>query len=143
MSKLRKAWMIVFLVLTSGALGAELWAGLDNSATTVPWTDLISSTIPQPITLTAISVLAAWLPVHFIHHYVGAKPQDRYSKALVPAVTAGLLALGSALTDDTVTRPELLAIMAAVMGGLGVYATSNKPKVDEAVEAARQAWSQP
>lgn len=133
---MRKIWTIVFLVLTGGALGMELWAGLDSSPTTVPWTELISGYVPQPITLTAISVLAAWLPTHFVHHYVGKTPPDRYTKALVPAVTAGLLALGSALTDDTVTRPELIAIMTAVLSGLGVYVTPNA-KRDEAVELLR------
>lgn len=135
---MRKIWMIVFLALTGGALGMELWAGLDSSPTTVPWTELISGYVPQPLTLTAISVLAAWLPVHFVHNYVGRTPPDRYSKALVPAVTAGLVALGAALTDDVVSRPELIAIVTAIAGGLGVYAVPNgKVKEDEQVAYLR------
>ncbi len=137
---LRKVFVGVFLALTAGALGMELWAGLDSSSTTVPWTELISDYVPQPITLTAISVLATWLPTHFVHNYVGKTPPDRYSKALVPAVVAGLLALQAAITDDVVTRPELLAVLAAVLSGLGVYATPNGPKEPASVALLREQW---
>jgi hypothetical protein len=129
MKNLRKVWTIVFLALTGGALGMELWAGLDSSPTTVPWTELISGYIPQPITMTALTVLATWLPAHFAARYVGSKPQPGYAKTVVGAVTAGLVALGAALTDDTVTRPEMVAILTAILGGLGVYAAPNAPAV--------------
>jgi hypothetical protein len=139
MKNLRKVWTIIFLVLTGGALGMELWAGLDSSSTTVPWTELISGYVPQPITLTALAVLSTWLPVHFAHHYVGSAPEQRYTKTLVTALTAGFVALGAALTDDHVTRPELLAVLAAIATGLGVYATPNgeQPPKDEAVDYLR------
>lgn len=135
---MRKAWTIIFLVLTGGALGMELWAGLDSSATTVPWTELISGYIPQPVTMTALTVLATWLPAHFVHNYVGAKPDQRYTKTVVTAVTAGLVALGAALTDDVVSREEMIAVVIAIATGLGVYATPNgKPKEDEQVAYLR------
>lgn len=135
---IRRIWVPIFLTLTAGALGMELVAGLDNSARTVPWTELISGYVPQPITMTAIAVLATWLPAHFAHHYVGEPKPDRYSKTITAAVTAGLVALGSALTDDTLTRPELIAILTAILGGLGVYATPNasKTKLPAAAEEA-------
>lgn len=133
---MKKAWTIVFLALTAGALGMELWAGLDSSPTTVPWTDLISGYVPQPITLTALAVLSTWLPAHFLHHYVGEKPDQRYTKTIVTAVTAGLVALGSALTDDVVTREELIGVVIAIATGLGVYMAPNAKK-DEAVEYLR------
>lgn len=141
-SMLRRIWMIVFLALTGGALGMELWAGLDSSPTTVPWTDLISGYVPQPITLTVLAVLSTWLPAHFLHHYVGEVPQDRYGKVLVPAVTAGLIALGSALTDDVVTREELIGVIIAIATGLGVYVVPNGKPADQAVAALRARWEE-
>jgi hypothetical protein len=142
---MRKTWVIVFLVLTGGALGMELVAGLDSSPSTVPWTELISGYIPQPITMTAITVLATWLPVHFAHHYVGKAPEQKYSKTLSSAVTAGLIALGAALTDDTVTRAEMSAILLAILGAFGVYATPNASALPDAVRhlRARQDKQQP
>lgn len=133
---MRKAWTIIFLVLTGGALGMELWAGLDSSPTTVPWTELISGYVPQPITMTALAMLSTWLPAHFLHNYVGKAPTDRYTKALVTAVTAGLVALGAALTDDVVSREEMIGVVIAIATGLGVYVTPNT-KRDEAVGLLR------
>jgi len=65
----RRIWISVFLALTAGALGMELWAGLDNSPDTVPWTDLLARYVPAPITFAAIAILTAWLPVHFTKAY--------------------------------------------------------------------------
>jgi len=67
---MRRAWIVVFLGLTAGALGMELWAGLDNNPNTVPWTELITHYIPAPITYAAIAILIAWLPAHFAGHYL-------------------------------------------------------------------------
>lgn len=127
---IRRLWVPVFLVLTAGALGMELWAGLDSSPSTVPWTDLVSTYVPQPVTVTALTVLAAWLPVHFAHHYASeGKPVKKYSKSIVAVLTAGGVALGSALSDDKVTNAEWVVIGLAALGALGVYAVSNTTTV--------------
>lgn len=137
-SRIRKAWIIVFLVLTGGALGMELWAGLDTSPTTVPWTELISEYIPQPITMTVLATLAAWLPAHFRHHYTGQQPPpDRYSKTIVAAVVAGVTALGLALTDDTVTRGEMTVILLEILGAAGVYQAPNAKRPPEVLALLR------
>ena len=133
----RKIWTAVFLALTAGALGMELWAGLDNSPDTVPWTELISTYIPQPITVTALTVLATWLPVHFAHHYGSSEGGDmgKYRKFIVAALTTGGVALASALTDDKVTTAEWITIGLATLGAIGVFSLPNAPK-DEAGEHA-------
>lgn len=121
----KQVFTVVFLALTLGALIMEFGAGLDSSDSTVPWTDLISNYIPQPITLAALTLLSTWLPTHFLHHYVGSTPTTRYNKVLVPAVVAGLTALTTALTDDQVTREEMGFILSAVLTGFGVYLVPN------------------
>jgi hypothetical protein len=68
MSK-RAVWVTGFLSVTALAVGAELWAALDDSPDTVPWTNLIAQYVPWPITAAAIAILVAWLPTHFIHAY--------------------------------------------------------------------------
>jgi len=65
----RRIWIPVFLALTAGALGMELWAGLDSDPDTVPWTELLSHYVPEPITFAAITILCAWLPAHFTKAY--------------------------------------------------------------------------
>lgn len=65
----RSIWTVVFLALTGAAIGMELWAGLDSSPNTVPWTDLLSRYVPAPITFAAITILCAWLPGHFTKAY--------------------------------------------------------------------------
>lgn len=51
----------------------------------------------------------------------------RYAKAIVAAVAAGASTLGFALADGTVTVPEMVGVVAAVLGALGVtYAVPNK-----------------
>lgn len=126
----RQVWIGVFLALTAGALGMELWAGLDHNPNTVPWTELISTYIPQPITVTALTVLSTWLPGHFAHHYSGSEggaAMGKYKKFIVAALTAGGVALASALTDDKVTTAEWVTIGLAALGALGVYAVPNAP----------------
>jgi hypothetical protein len=52
----------------------------------------------------------------------------RYAKAIVAAVTAGSAALGVGLQDGALTVTEILAVVGAVFGGLGItYAVPNKP----------------
>jgi hypothetical protein len=50
----------------------------------------------------------------------------KYAKAIVAAATAALVAVGAALTDDTVTTGEWVTIALAALGALGVYAVPNK-----------------
>lgn len=53
-----------------------------------------------------------------------------YLKAVVGGAVAGLTALATAMSDDTVTRTEWIGVAVAVVGALGVvYATPNRPPV--------------
>lgn len=53
-----------------------------------------------------------------------------YLKAVVGGLVAGLTALATAMSDDTVTRTEWIGVAVAVVGALGVvYATPNRPPV--------------
>lgn len=50
-----------------------------------------------------------------------------YAKAVVGGLVAGLTALGTAMTDDTVTTAEWVGIAVATLGALSfVYATPNR-----------------
>lgn len=51
----------------------------------------------------------------------------KYAKTIVAALTAALVALGAALTDDTVTTAEWVTIGLAAVGALGVFLVPNKP----------------
>lgn len=53
----------------------------------------------------------------------------RYAKFIIAAATAGLVALGAAITDDKVTNSEWIAIALATLGALGVWAIPNRPAV--------------
>jgi hypothetical protein len=61
----RKRWIVGFLAATGLALGAELWASWDDSAATVPWTELIVQYVPGEVTAAVIGALMAWVPLHF------------------------------------------------------------------------------
>lgn len=52
----------------------------------------------------------------------------KYAKFVVAAATAALVALGAALTDDTVTTGEWVTIVLAALGALGVYLVPNRPQ---------------
>jgi hypothetical protein len=97
----RKIWTGIFLTLTAGALAMELVAGLDDSPTTVPWTELITRYIPAPITYTAIAILAAWLPAHFAGQYLkGGSTAMNIKLYPVRYLTAAAVIVGAALEAD-------------------------------------------
>jgi peptidoglycan/LPS O-acetylase OafA/YrhL len=127
----QKVWAAVILAATGLAIGLELLAAFDGSSDTDPWTDLIVRYIPQEITVTAVAVLAAWLPVHFAARYPkrpgGPQKLSARGKHVTAAVVAGLVALQAAVTDDGVTAAEWVGIAVAVAGALGVYAMPNAP----------------
>jgi hypothetical protein len=51
-----------------------------------------------------------------------------YAKAIIGAAVAGLTALGTALTDDTVTTTEWVAVAVATLTALyAVWRVPNKP----------------
>ena len=52
----------------------------------------------------------------------------KYAKFIVAGLVAGLVTLQSAITDDTITTAEWVAIGLAVLGALGVWAVPNKPQ---------------
>lgn len=54
---------------------------------------------------------------------------DRYAKAIMGGLTAGLGALGTALADGQVTAIEWVLVAAAVVAGLGfVWGVPNTPQ---------------
>ncbi|WP_262059654.1 hypothetical protein [Streptomyces sp. STR69] len=58
---------------------------------------------------------------------------SRYWKAVVAAVVAGAASAGTALQDGKVTGPEAVAMVLAVLGGLGfTWAVPNRPATTSA-----------
>ena len=55
-------------------------------------------------------------------------PGAENTKAILSALTAGLVVLTSAITGG-VTFPEIVQIIVAGAGAVGVYAFANKPKL--------------
>lgn len=106
----RKVWTVLFLGLTGGAIGMELVAGLDSNPNTVPWTELLSRYVPQPITFAAIAVLTAWLPIHFTKAYrtSGGGPMKGFKFKPVAWMTSILAVLTAleALNETTHLVPE-------------------------------------
>jgi hypothetical protein len=65
----RAIWTSVFLALTAGAVGMELWAANDSSPDTTTWTELITTWWPAPVTFAAIGILTTWIAPHFADAY--------------------------------------------------------------------------
>lgn len=65
----KHAFRWAFLAVTAVALGAELFASFDSSDATEPWTDLITTYVPEEVTFAAIGALVLWLPLHFWFRY--------------------------------------------------------------------------
>lgn len=59
----RTVWTIAFLGLTAGAVGMELWAGLDSNPDTAPWTSYLIR-LPWWILMPLALILSVWLPIH-------------------------------------------------------------------------------
>lgn len=54
-----------------------------------------------------------------------------YRKVAVAVLMAALTALAAALTDDHVTRGEMVGVVLAVLTALGVYVAPNDPPPDQ------------
>lgn len=65
----RQVWQAAFLGATGLAVGMELWAVLDGSDDTEPWTALIVEHVPPEWTAAAVGGLSVWLGVHFYRAY--------------------------------------------------------------------------
>lgn len=65
----RSWWRTGFLGLTALVLSAEIWASVDGSPDTEPWTALIVRYVPGEVTAAAIGALSLWLIVHFWRRY--------------------------------------------------------------------------
>lgn len=52
---------------------------------------------------------------------------SNYMKAIVAAVTAGLIALQTALSHGTLTGSDWITVALAVLGAVAVYLVPNKP----------------
>lgn len=87
-------WIAGFLSLTVLAIIAECFAAFDDSAETVPWTDLIVEYVPGEIFAVVLGALMLWVPVHFgIRYYKKSKgidwraaAQKKRKKRLMPPV---------------------------------------------------------
>jgi hypothetical protein len=55
----------------------------------------------------------------------------RYAKFIVAALTAGLIALQTAITDDRITTSEWVTIALAVLGAIGVVIVPNKTDAEQ------------
>jgi hypothetical protein len=74
----RRGWWITgFLTVTAAAVGGELWAALDHSPDTVPWTDLLGDYVPWPVTTAAVALLVTWLPTHLYLRYHRPTTSDK------------------------------------------------------------------
>ena len=69
MSTRRKIWVWTFVSLTGASVAMELVAAFLPSPDRPAWTDLLVGNLPQAIVVPAASLLAAWLPGHFVDAY--------------------------------------------------------------------------
>jgi hypothetical protein len=117
----KTALTITFLSVTGVAVGMEVWFATDSDPDTIPWTNLLATYVPAPITFAAIALLLSWLPGHFAHAYskrgktmattvtIPATPEPGAAKeplvnptvitAAVAALIAVIVAVGVDLTD--------------------------------------------
>lgn len=75
----RAIWLTVFLTTTVAAVGEELWAALDTSPTTVPWTSLVVDNVPMWIGLPIVIAFAVWLPIHFYIYWRRKQSEKRHT----------------------------------------------------------------
>jgi hypothetical protein len=120
-----------FLTVTGTAVGLEVWFATDSDPDTRPWTDLVASYIPAPITFAAIAILVAWLPAHFVEAYasrrranmdtttipatpqVGAPKEPLVGPASITAAAGAILSVLVAFGLD-LTPTQTGAVLAAV-----------------------------
>jgi hypothetical protein len=113
----RQVFTTAFLAVTALAVGGELWAALDSSPDTVPWTNLIADNVPWPVTATAIAILITWLPSHFAHAY-GRPPM-----VLTPPDPTVMQP-----TEPLITRAGVVAGAAAVLACATAFGLDLSPK---------------
>ena len=137
----RKIWISSFVAVTAAAVGMELWAVLDRSKDTVPWTDLTVRFVPAAVTTAAVGWLVAWLPGHFRHVYsrqiTDGGTVGRYAKFIVAAVGAGLVAAIPLYADGHLSGQDWLVTAAAAVSAVGVFLVPNKPAVPDAAQRLR------
>lgn len=81
MKALHTLWTWTFLPLTALVVAMEIYASLDTTDATTPWTLYVVRYIPPWITFAAVGILIAWLPAHFIHEYRKARGLHPYDGA--------------------------------------------------------------
>jgi hypothetical protein len=69
----RTLWTVVFLWVTGAAISMEIWAATDHNPDTPPWTELVTTWWPAPVTFAAIGLLTTWLGPHFAAAYRNRK----------------------------------------------------------------------
>jgi len=71
-------WLVngTFIAATLGVIVWEMAYAWDHNPDTMPWTDLLASYVPAPVTYGLLALLVAWLPGHIayaIHRVKGAQ----------------------------------------------------------------------
>lgn len=124
-TKKNAAFTVIFMLLTAGAIGMEIYGAIVFNNHTTTWTQLITSYVPEPIIMGAIGLLGIWLPVHFAE-WIKARRNgttahpSQYATVLMVAIGAGLAAAQTAAGDGVVSRAEWRQIL--IVSGLAVVA---------------------
>lgn len=64
-----KQWSVAFLGVTAIAVAMELIAALDGNGETVPWTQYITTYIPQGVFWPVVGLFFTWFTYHFYTKY--------------------------------------------------------------------------
>jgi hypothetical protein len=106
---------IAFLSITGVAVGMEVWFAVDHDSATVPWTNLLATYVPAPITFAAIALLLSWLPGHMIEAYA------RRGKHMVTTTTIPATPDPGAAKEPLITPTIVVAAFAALADMLVAY----------------------
>ncbi len=69
-------WWLVngsFILATLGVIVWEMAYAWDHNPDTMPWTDLLATYVPAPVTYGLLALLVAWLPGHIAYAYLRIK----------------------------------------------------------------------
>lgn len=98
----RQVWIGMFLALTFGAVGMELWAAADTDPNTVTWSELVGAYVPQTVAVGAASLLAAWIVPHIRSQYRSSPggAMSKVRKAVMAFFTAAVGAVVTKVVTD-------------------------------------------
>lgn len=84
------------------------------------WTDGVTPNEWVNVSIVGVGALAVFTAPNV--------PGAEHTKSILAALAAGLVVLSSAILGG-ITFPEIVQIVVAATGALGVYAAQNKPKL--------------